>query len=81
MTLDGPISVYSDSGYEIHTMAANVDMKTAIITGDRAVSGQGPMGIFRADRFRVDRHARMVFLYGNVHMIIDHHIAKRKLGQ
>jgi lipopolysaccharide export system protein LptC len=76
LALDGAISVYSDSGYEIHTTAANVDMRTAIITGNHAVAGQGPMGTFRADRFRIDRRARMVFLYGNVHMIIDHKIAK-----
>ncbi|HEX4160810.1 MAG TPA: LPS export ABC transporter periplasmic protein LptC [Rhizomicrobium sp.] len=80
MVLDGAVSVYSDSGYEIHTTTANVDMRTAVIAGSHAVSGQGPMGTFRADRFRIDRRVRMVFLYGNVHMIIDHKLAKRKLG-
>lgn len=77
LALNGAISVYSDSGYEIHTTAANVDMRTAIITGSNTVTGQGPLGTFRADRFRVDRRARMVFLYGNVHMTIDRKIAKR----
>ena len=76
LSLNGAISVFSDSGYEIHTTAANVDMRSAIITGSHAVTGQGPMGTFRADRFRVDRRARLVFLYGNVHMIIDHKMAK-----
>ncbi|HTT85069.1 MAG TPA: LPS export ABC transporter periplasmic protein LptC [Rhizomicrobium sp.] len=80
LMLGGAISVYSDSGYEIHTTSASVDMRTAVITGNRAVSGQGPMGTFRADRFRIDRRTRLVFLYGNVHMIIDHKTAKRKLG-
>jgi lipopolysaccharide export system protein LptC len=76
LALDGAISVYADSGYEVHTTTANVDMRTAIITGNRAVSGQGPVGIFRADRFRIDRRARKVFLYGNVHMTIGRKIAK-----
>ncbi len=76
LALNGAISVYSDSGYEIHTTAANVDMRSAIITGSHAVNGQGPMGTFRADRFRVDRRARMVFLYGNVHMTIDRKMTK-----
>jgi lipopolysaccharide export system protein LptC len=80
MVLDGAVSVFSDTGYEIHTTTANVDMRTAIISGNRAVSGQGPMGTFRADRFRIDRRSRRVFLYGNVHMTIDHKMAKRKLG-
>jgi lipopolysaccharide export system protein LptC len=76
LSLGGAISIYSDSGYEIHTTTANVDLRTAIIAGNRVVSGQGPMGTFRADRFRIDRRTRMVFLYGNVHMIIDHKMTK-----
>jgi lipopolysaccharide export system protein LptC len=76
LSLGGAVSVYSDNGYEIHTTTADVDMHTAIISGKRAVSGQGPMGTFRADRFRIDRRTRMVFLYGNVHMVIDHKMAK-----
>jgi lipopolysaccharide export system protein LptC len=71
LTLDGAIAVYSDGGYELHTSAATVDMQAATITGNRVVTGQGPSGTFRADRFRVDRHARQVFLHGNVHMTID----------
>jgi len=77
LSLRGPIGVYSDGGYELHTTAANVDMRKATIVGNRTVTGQGPMGTFRADRFLVDRHARMVFLYGNVRMTIDGRAAKR----
>lgn len=71
LALDGAIAVYSGAGYELHTSAATVDMQAATITGNRVVTGQGPSGTFRADRFKVDRHARQVFLYGNVHMTID----------
>ena len=78
LALGGAIAVYSDSGYELHTTTANVDMRSAIITGNHAVAGQGPTGTFRADRFKIDRRARLVFLYGNVHMTIDGH--GKKLG-
>ncbi|HEY2444118.1 MAG TPA: LPS export ABC transporter periplasmic protein LptC [Rhizomicrobium sp.] len=71
MTLDGAIAVYSGAGYELHTTAARVDIRGATIMGDRGVTGQGPAGTFRADRFKVDRHAKQVFLYGNVQMTID----------
>jgi lipopolysaccharide export system protein LptC len=71
LALDGAIAVYSDGGYELHTSAATIDMRAATITGNRAVTGQGPAGTFRADRFRVDRHSRQISLYGNVHMTID----------
>lgn len=77
LALRGGISVFSDSGYELHTTAAEVDMRSAIITGDHPVAGQGPFGTFRADRFRIDRRARLAFLHGNVHMTIDHRIEKR----
>jgi lipopolysaccharide export system protein LptC len=73
LALQGPIAVYSDSGYELHTASANVDMHNALIVGNDAVNGQGAFGIFRADRFRLDRHSRRVFLYGNVRMSIDSH--------
>jgi lipopolysaccharide export system protein LptC len=73
LALQGPIAVYSDSGYELHTASANVDMHTAMIVGNKGVNGQGPFGIFRADRFRLDRRSRQVFLYGNVRMNIDAH--------
>jgi lipopolysaccharide export system protein LptC len=71
LTLAGPISLYSDSGYEMHTVSANLDMHNAMIVGNDAVNGQGPFGIFRADRFKVDRRSRQVFLYGHVRMKID----------
>jgi lipopolysaccharide export system protein LptC len=71
LALGGAISVYSDSGYELHTTQAGIDMRDAVIVGDRAVSGQGPFGTFRADRFKLDRHAREVFLFGNVRMSLD----------
>lgn len=76
LELLGGISVYSDSGYELHTEAAQVDMRSAIIGGDRPVAGQGPFGTFRADKFRIDRRARLVFLHGNVHMTIDRRTGK-----
>jgi len=71
LALEGAISVYSDGGYELHTSVADIDMQKATIVGNRAVTGQGPLGNFRADRFQVDRRARMVFLHGHVQMTIE----------
>lgn len=73
LVLAGAVALYSDKGYEAHTTAANVDMHSGLIAGDRAVSGQGPLGTFRADRFKIDRIKKMVFLSGNVHMVVDGH--------
>lgn len=51
--LRGVIDLYSDTGYELHTSAADVDMRNGIIVGDRPATGQGPSGTFRADRFAI----------------------------
>jgi lipopolysaccharide export system protein LptC len=78
LTLSGAISVFSDNGSEAHTTAANINMESGIITGNRVVTGQGPRGTFRADRFKIDRPKKLVYLYGNVHMTIFGHAKRRK---
>lgn len=52
-TLDmfGPVAVFSDNGYEVHTMFAHVDMSAGVAKGNRYVRGQGPLGTFSADSF------------------------------
>ncbi|MGD0191646.1 MAG: LPS export ABC transporter periplasmic protein LptC [Rhizomicrobium sp.] len=74
LTLTGRIDVYSDNGYEAHTTAALINMDTGMITGNREVTGQGTLGTFRADRFKIDRDKKLVYLYSNVRMIIYGHV-------
>ncbi len=87
--LKGGIGVYSDSGYEVHTQSANVDIKTSAIVGNNEATGQGPMGTFRCDRFRIEREGKggakydakqavkggsmRIYLSGNVRMTIFKH--------
>ena len=68
LKLSGAIAVYSDSGYELHTNGAGVDLKTGVMEGPNAVTGHGPLGSLRADRFTVDRNTKQVRLIGNVKM-------------
>jgi lipopolysaccharide export system protein LptC len=70
LTLDGGISVYSDSGYELHTSGVDVDLRKAFLTGNHGVTGQGPMGGLQADRFTVDQKTQQIRLSGNVHTTI-----------
>jgi hypothetical protein len=51
LELWGPIAIYSDNGYEVHTTYAHVDMGNGIVRSPRYVRGQGPMGSFYADSF------------------------------
>jgi len=68
LKLSGAIAVYSDSGYELHTDGADFDLKTGVMRGPNSVTGQGPLGSLRADRFTVDRNTKQVRLMGNVKM-------------
>jgi lipopolysaccharide export system protein LptC len=70
LTLNGGIAVYSDSGYELHTESMHVDLNKGLIAGDEAVTGQGPMGGLKADRFTVDRKHQQIHLLGNVQTTI-----------
>lgn len=75
LLLNGGIDVYSDSGYTFHSEAAWVDLKKWIVWGNNPVTGQGPTGTMRADRFHYDRNADRLTLDGHVFMTI---IGKKK---
>jgi lipopolysaccharide export system protein LptC len=68
LALSDGLSAYSDSGYELHSQRGNVNLKTGVMEGPVEVTGQGPMGNFRADRYRLDRKTHEILLFGNVHM-------------
>jgi lipopolysaccharide export system protein LptC len=84
LRLQGVIDVYSDKGFEAHTTLADVDMRTGVVWGSVPINGQGPLGTFRGDRFKIDRglaskHASKaeakqdktkIYLYGHVQMTI-----------
>jgi lipopolysaccharide export system protein LptC len=80
LALDGGISVYSDSGYEMHTAKGNIDLKKGVFHGPVEVHGQGPLGTFRADRFQIDRTTRQMLLTGNVQMTLYVQSSKAKKG-
>jgi lipopolysaccharide export system protein LptC len=69
--VSGIVNVYSDNGYEMHTSAADIDFASGTVVGDHAVNGLGPLGTFRADRFRAERDRKTVYLYGNVRMTLQ----------
>jgi lipopolysaccharide export system protein LptC len=70
LALDGGIAVFTDSGFELHTSAMDVDLKKNLFSGNQTVTGQGPTGTLRADRFWIDRRKQMIQLTGNVHTTI-----------
>jgi len=71
LTLDSGIDVFTDTGYTLHTARADVDLKRDIVTGDTEVTGQGPRGTMRADRFHYDHLAGRLVLEGHVRTVIN----------
>jgi lipopolysaccharide export system protein LptC len=67
LNLVSNIAVFSDSGYEVHTSRLDIDMKKGLYHGPDAVTGHGPSGAFRADRFAMERRQQLLHLIGNVH--------------
>lgn len=68
LALSGGISIFSDSGYELHTSRGHIDLKIGRFVGPEMVRGQGPSGTFSADRFEIDHATQKIHLLGDVHM-------------
>jgi lipopolysaccharide export system protein LptC len=62
------IDMFTDSGYELHTRSASMNLKQNIVHGHQEVTGQGPDGALRADSFHADRNAGLLTLSGHVRM-------------
>lgn len=69
LKLVGGVAIYSDSGFELHTAKADIDMKKGLFHGPGTVTGHGPLGSLRADRFDVDRIRQQVHLVGHVQTV------------
>lgn len=68
LELAGGIDVFTDTGYELHSSSASMNLKQNEVHGHEPVTGRGPEGTFRADRFHADRNTNLLTLTGNVQM-------------
>ncbi|MFW6027762.1 MAG: hypothetical protein ACOC91_03045 [bacterium] len=64
--LGGGIDLVSELGYELHTKSVNIDLGKGTLTGRTAVTGQGPLGTLRSDRFSISDEGARVRFEGNV---------------
>jgi lipopolysaccharide export system protein LptC len=70
LEVTGGIDVFTDTGYELHSNSASMDLKQSVIHGHETVTGHGPDGTLRADTFHADRLANILTLDGHVHMTL-----------
>jgi lipopolysaccharide export system protein LptC len=70
LRLEGPVSLFSDTGFEFNAETAEVDLARGSVESDRPVSGQGPFGLLDAGGFRVVDEGRRLFFSGGVKLVV-----------
>ena len=70
LELSGGIDLFTDTGYELHSQSASMNLKQSEVHGHEPVTGRGPDGTFRADKFHADRNTNLLTLTGNVRMTL-----------
>ena len=70
MTLYGPISIHSDTGYELHLNQAEAALAEGAAWSDSGVEGQGPFGQISADRMRIESQGERMFFEGRVKLTV-----------
>ncbi|NVJ91655.1 MAG: LPS export ABC transporter periplasmic protein LptC [Methylocystaceae bacterium] len=62
LELEGAVNLFHDSGYEMHTFAAGVDLANGSAEGHTPVKGQGPFGRIESEGFRlIDKGKTIIF--------------------
>lgn len=76
-TLDllGHVDLYQDSGYEMHTESARVDVTHGNATGDEPTHAQGPAGIVDGEGFRLWERGKVIVFTGKAKAVLHtiHH--------
>jgi lipopolysaccharide export system protein LptC len=67
----GPVMLRSDGGYTLDAQTVFIDLKRRTVRTDAPVSGQLPMGRFRANSMTGDLAGKRVTLQGKVHLRIN----------
>lgn len=68
LSLEGTVSFYHGSGYELRTQEAILDVKKGIAWGNKPVEGQGPMGTVEAGGFRVLQDGDVLVFTGHARL-------------
>lgn len=58
------VNLFHDSGYELSTSVASIDLSEGSAEGDQPVDIQGSFGVIHAEGFRITDDANRVFLVG-----------------
>jgi lipopolysaccharide export system protein LptC len=71
LDLAGNVRIYHDSGLQMVTEAAAVQIDTGFASGDRPVAVQGGFGTLTAEGFRVIDRGAVVIFTGRAHAVLE----------
>jgi lipopolysaccharide export system protein LptC len=67
------VSLFTDNGFEVHTLAAQADIGKGTAQGDNDVEVQGPLGHLEAKGFKILNRGDEIYFTGPVRMTIYTH--------
>ena len=70
LSLNGAVNLFHDSGYEIRTSSAEIDLGKNLASGKEPVAGQGPFGELRAQGFVLRNNGSIISFTGKSHLIL-----------
>jgi lipopolysaccharide export system protein LptC len=70
LDLSGNVALFHDSGYEMQTDAAEVDLREGTATGSEPVAAQGPAGTLDAVGFTLRERGDVVIFGGPARMVL-----------
>lgn len=70
LRVSGPIKLDSAAGYTVETGTVDIDMNERTLASRETVTGQIPIGSFKADKLSADLQGRVLILEGRAHLRI-----------
>jgi len=70
LELSGAVNLFHDSGYELRTTHAMVDLASGGAVSDRPVEGQGPFGTVNAEGLRLTDKGKDIVFTGKARLVL-----------
>jgi lipopolysaccharide export system protein LptC len=70
LELSGAVNLFHDSGYELSTSRASIDLVAGSASSDQPVEGQGPFGNLTSEGMRLDNKGRRIVFTGKAKLVI-----------
>ncbi|MBL6958627.1 MAG: LPS export ABC transporter periplasmic protein LptC [Rhodospirillales bacterium] len=70
LDLEGAVNLFHDTGYEINTTKAKIDLNNGKASGTSPVKGQGPFGELEAEGFRLIDRGKVIYFTGKAKLTL-----------